>query len=578
MSALITNPPVYVPSSGVYPQLYDTVQLLTGNYNFFGPFAVGATIYLVLQESVTVGAVVAVYSSSDNGATWTRQDAGHEPTQTLSSVVQAGSTLHIALSSAGDLFVITFNCLTNLWGALSGNAGVAGAIGTALTVQSNGTRFVFYTHSGVSGNLINLLQLTALNVWSGPTTIATAAAGTFNRLTGALIDGSAVSHVFWEHRSTGGTTNCKLQTIGVDNTGALVGVVTDISASAATIATIHSDSAAIPGANLALGLNGTYAQPVPWNPGLAGVVSDPKPYVVLGDPTDGWTTSTPDPLLLSIPAGCTTQVVECLGVGGMISAFWAVFDTAGLGTTDQIWQSSWNGAVWSTPQLLYDAVANPAPAPADAAAGQWPLSNWNAAILPSGGIGIALAFIVSSNPPATHGNAFPVFFAASLPTQSKTAQIAFVGVRRMKGKLPQVCPEYPNNPKSFTWILPVTLTSLVGGAVVTARQLITDYDFELYQIILLAQQGTHPTAPILKPVASLVLYDVNKVAISNLPVLDLFMDGCPGGVFKNGAIVTPLRYCKNSSIQLDVFSQIVDPSLLPTTLFIHLVGRKLIPC
>lgn len=528
MSALITNPPVFVPLPATFPTLYDKLQFESGNSDFFGPFVSGNGLYLGLLNSsgashasltfielgeliyflltavaagpsgnlisfavtgagtpnlalsVTVvgnaisvqlatdaggnsattrdqmvaalnavpavtalvtitpegldqevpvnypatflgggsgGAAIKVYASFDNGMSWAVRDEAHGPSAaTLSAftVVQAGSVLHVAvITAAGDIFVQTFDCVANLWSAATAAAGVAGAIGAAVTVQANGTRFVFYTHSG-NANVINLLQLSAGNAWSGPTTIATAGAGTFNRLTGAQLDGAAVSHVFWQHRSTGGTTNCKLQMIGVDNTGALVGAVTDISASTATITTLLTDTAAIPGGNLTLGANGTYAHPVPWQAGLAGVPSNTLPEVVLGNPTDGWNTSSPDPLGLSFPVAppCIAAVFQCLGFGSSIYAFWTIYDQGEVGAVGQVWYGIWNGSTWAAPQLLYDFVANPPPSPADSPA-QLVSESGNVVILSNGRIGLAMAFPVSTNPPATHGTAFPAYFGIS---------------------------------------------------------------------------------------------------------------------------------------------------------------------
>jgi hypothetical protein len=526
LPALISSPPVFVPLPATFPTLYDTLNFISGNSNFYGPFVSGGALYLALINSsasgfaslnffeiesetdyftltavasgaggnsisfavtgvgtpnlslavsvvgnaisvqvatdgagnstttrdqmvtalnatpavtalVTItpigisflvianygptflfggtgGASIKMYSSSDQGLTWSILDGAHEPTGTAInaySIAQAGTVLHIALvTSTNDVLVKTFDCSTNLWGAASATAGVSGAIGLAVTVQASGTRFVFYTHSG-NANVINLVQLTAGGVWSGPTTIATAGAGTFNRLTGASIDGSAVSHVFWEHRSTGGVTNCKLQTIGVDSTGALVGVVTDISASTATITTLQTDTAAIPEANLTLGANGTYAQPVPWQAGLGGVVTNILPEVVLGNPTDGWSTSSPDPLGLSIPAGSVAACFQCVSSGAFIYAFWTVYDQAEIGAVGQVWYAAWNGSTWGAPQLVYDFVSNPPPAPADSPA-FLTAESANAIILGSR-VGLAMPFQVSSNPPATHGTAFPVFFGIS---------------------------------------------------------------------------------------------------------------------------------------------------------------------
>ena len=377
------------------------------------PGSVGNEVVQPTTGTISGSFGLTVFASTDSGATWTAQDTVHKPASGTISVVQSGTTLHVAIVfGGGHVYLITFNCLTSLWGTLSIDAGVTAAIGTAITVQANGTRFVFYTQAG-EGNAINLLRLTSGGVWSGPTTIATAGVGTFNRLTGALLDGAAVSHVFWEQRSSGGITNCKLQTIGVDNTGALVGVVADISASTATITTLQTDTAAIPAANLSLGANGTYAQPVPWQAGLAGVVTNPLPEVVLGNPTDGWATSSPDPTGLSLPVAPLSAAAcfQCLSTGSSVYAFWFVYDQGTGGTlVGQMWYGVWNGATWGAPKFAYDYIANPPGAPADIPA-QLVAGSANAAILPSGALAMAIAFQVSANPPATHGTAFPVYFA-----------------------------------------------------------------------------------------------------------------------------------------------------------------------
>lgn len=77
------------------------------------------------------------------------------------------------------------------------------------------------------------------------------------------------------------------------------------------------------------------------------------------------------------------------------------------------------------------------------------------------------------------------------------------------------------------------------------------------------------------PISKLLIYDVNKEAISNAPVLDIFCDGGPGGVYQNGAIVTPLWYPQQSQIQIDVTSATNTPG---QSLQIILVGKEYYPC
>jgi hypothetical protein len=161
------------------------------------------------------------------------------------------------------------------------------------------------------------------------------------------------------------------------------------------------------------------------------------------------------------------------------------------------------------------------------------------------------------------------------PAAAGTAQLAFQGVRRVQGELP---PRSPGNPKTYTYVCSAAIASPAGG-VTTVKLPITDYDFELYQIILVFANAGGPApgipAALTTPVSSLWLYDSNAVQVSNAPVLDLFCDGGPGGVYRNGAIVTPLYYPKDSVLQLDVYSQLTAGSGVLTA---YLVGCRWFPC
>lgn len=77
------------------------------------------------------------------------------------------------------------------------------------------------------------------------------------------------------------------------------------------------------------------------------------------------------------------------------------------------------------------------------------------------------------------------------------------------------------------------------------------------------------------PVSKLWIYDSNKVQISSAPMLDIFCDGGPLGVYQNGAIVPPLWYPQNSQIQIDVYSATTTPG---QSLQIYCVGKEFFPC
>lgn len=86
------------------------------------------------------------------------------------------------------------------------------------------------------------------------------------------------------------------------------------------------------------------------------------------------------------------------------------------------------------------------------------------------------------------------------------------------------------------------------------------------------------SAPLRDTVAALWIYDQNHVPISSAPMLDIYCDGAPGGIYKNGAIVTPLYYIKDSQLQIDFYSQIEAQANVPTILDVYLVGKQYMPC
>ena len=285
--------------------------------------------------------------------------------------------------------------------------------------------------------------------------------------------------------------------------------------------------------------------------------------------------------------------------------------------------------------------------------------------------------------PETGGIRFDLYNVLRPNPQPSTAQIAFQGVRRMKGQS-IANPSYKATPKSFTYTMAVNISAPVGS-VVTGRVPMDNYDFELHQLIILTapadsvidgiegegivtftnkpanpapfntvnlsipdptgiinqafslvvtgnsivvnlatdagglpdvttvaqliaafaanpaannlltlvqiEAGTvAPLAPVTigvpggltaltSPLSSLWIYDRNRVQIANMPILDLYCDGGPGGVYQNGAIVTPLWYPKDSQIQIDFYSQLDGITTVASAgIIVLLVGKKWYPC
>jgi hypothetical protein len=66
----------------------------------------------------------------------------------------------------------------------------------------------------------------------------------------------------------------------------------------------------------------------------------------------------------------------------------------------------------------------------------------------------------------------------------QASQLAFQGVRRLKGTLTR--PDYKYKEKSFVYAVSGVLTNPYPAAPVTVSQVIQDYDFDLYQVIVVA--------------------------------------------------------------------------------------------
>lgn len=81
-------------------------------------------------------------------------------------------------------------------------------------------------------------------------------------------------------------------------------------------------------------------------------------------------------------------------------------------------------------------------------------------------------------------------------------------------------------------------------------------------------------AAITSPVCAVTLYDWVKIATSNIPILDIFMNGGPGSPYENGALVPPLWYPNQSSIQMD-FTPLTDA---PVSIIVYFVGKQFYPC
>lgn len=191
---------------------------------------------------------------------------------------------------------------------------------------------------------------------------------------------------------------------------------------------------------------------------------------------------------------------------------------------------------------------------------------------------------------------FPYFRAGALSgyweiiPPNPYCQVAFQGV----GRFPAVhIPQGKFKPRTFSYTSQAVINALgnlaqVGnfagnfGTIqpVTLMQKVTDYDFELLELIITYSTGGASSA-IPQVVAALMLYDAYKNQLANSPVLDIYWNGQPLSGYKNGAQVPSLIYPVETHIRLDLFSLIqasVTPGVLPITATCHFKGIQRYPC
>jgi len=162
-----------------------------------------------------------------------------------------------------------------------------------------------------------------------------------------------------------------------------------------------------------------------------------------------------------------------------------------------------------------------------------------------------------------------------------TSQLAFMGVRRVKGSDP-LRSKYEFRPKDYIYNASIALNVLATGGISAPPQLliqtITNYDFELYELRLRYRSAAGAFADPSIPFAKLWIYDPVLQQLSNLPILDLYVNGLPLSKYKNGALVPVLLYPNQSQIRIEFYSVITNAALLPVTCFVDFVGVQRVPC
>jgi len=536
-------------------------------------YGTGMTYFMVLATP-TAPFTVTVWKTTNGGSSWTQMDAAHQPNSggsglSVNCYYPGGSTVYMvyvpADVAADDIAVNSFNFSTGLWGGESPILAADGALagfspglggGLHITRLSNGNIYVFWIGNTTNGATHGPLWycLFSGGVWGTITLLTgTNVIHQFDTPLTVITDSSDITHILYEHDDTT-VPSSVLNYIQLSAAGIPSAAVTVLSAGALGGGTVVTGSPVINGTDL-------------WVPifyGTSGASNQIHMLHGAGLPAPSWTVETPDPGHTTCPGAAVLQgpPAALYDTGATLWVFWVVTNQAGDTGPQQIWASSRVGGVWTTPTLYYDYALNP---PGSVPFGSGIHSYIQRISVTAG------SFLIHAMMPLSLAVTAAGFALAAAGPKILQTQIAFQGVRRLPrlGNAQDDSCDYDE--RTFTYPLTATLaTAGPATAPVVVQQNINDYDFDLYNVILTYQAGS----ALPRVVCSVLLFDYARNQISNIPLLDVYLNGAPGSPYQNGAIVPPLRYRQNTQIQLYLYSL---TSIAPVTVTVHLVGRQRLP-
>jgi hypothetical protein len=522
--------------------------------NRCGPYQHGSNLYVVSQDAL-LPTVTQVWKSTDQGVTWTEMDIAHEPVsngndQHTSSCAN-GSLIYVHNSNLSVAQISIFNMATDTWSSVN--------VSTILVARNFPTCVQFRTSDSklVIGACIAAFETAHTNQRAGVYTFDTVGL-TFSTVTqigelnpSVLADVMAIEVVRGQGRFhfllgtvfTNGTTPTNLSQQAYSDLG-VVGTLAVIVAGPQTLSSYTIYPAATSD-----GTNITVYNPDPSTGLIAvfrGASADPITFASLGSVNS---TFGGYPLFLDFKAcfNSSTTFLFALGRSGGISTVLTWSDAgSGFGSSS---------VVGTSPTSFTNIFCGPV----TGASNTW-------AILLQG---------------STY------YFAGGAPTPVSvlplTSQVAFMGVRRVQGKDPLI-PSFKFRPKTYIYNAQAVLTATgVDGAgnpatAVTLIVPIVNYDFELYQLRLRYRSAAGVFQDPTQPFAKLWIYDSVGQQISNLPILDMYVNGLPLSKYDNGAMVPVLLYPNQSQIRIDFLSVVKNAMLLPLTCYADLVGVQRQPC
>ena len=356
MAAIVTLAPVLIDATDFSQHFVSQPGRLT-----MGPYPLGADLLLVLigqgiTPPLTGMLPINVFRSSDRAATWAQKDAANTPYDYPGfplAFYRAGaiSVLYAPpLGGGGSTTlrqIITHN--GTVWGPPTATIDLgftepSPSFGGVFYQQSTG-QYVNIYQNGVGSNNVQILSNLA-GAWTGPALFFNTAAGSAPPAVAVAVDNTDAAHLFYSQNPQNTLYYRRVSPALVAGGQVSIG------------GWYNGDPT--------VGSNGTSA--IIWNSQVAvayrnGRTADPQTISVsIGTPLSG-PAFTPY-VVRSLPApfgtnfGYLSDPTLAIGIDGKLNAFWVESD--GLGTVQQIWQSTFDGvATWGAPTLFYDEILNP---------------------------------------------------------------------------------------------------------------------------------------------------------------------------------------------------------------------------
>ena len=187
---------------------------------------------------------------------------------------------------------------------------------------------------------------------------------------------------------------------------------------------------------------------------------------------------------------------------------------------------------------------------------------------------VALMLLVAKNP-GISGNAISITIgtgATEPPNQAFSIQVSGFAIKVIPAT---------DGAGAVTSTIFATVAALQADPAVTALVTITleslfDGLLPTTSGIPRFLQGGNNGAGLPTIVTTMLLYDAVRFQTSNIPMNDIFLNRV--GPYQNGAIVPALLYPISTSLHIDFYSQVADPTKVPLLANVEFVGRNRIPC